>query len=126
MICKCILIIIHFSDDSCSSKVPGLAGQESQGGAGHHLDLHSDTLHNIMLAGTRHLDPQEDLHHPMVGVTHDQHHHHGHHLHMLDIHVLLHRLVDGHHVPHGGWPVVGPVDSHVEGGHVLLHHALGH
>ena len=107
-------------------EVPGLAGQEPQGGAGHHHGHHSHALHLLLDADIWHDVLQEDLPHPMDGLTHDQHHHHGHHLHLLDIHVLLHRLAVGHRVPRGGWPSAGPVDRHVEAGLSLLHHPQGH
>ena len=65
---------------------------------------------------------QEDITHSMDDLTHDQHQLHGHNLHLLDIHVLLHRLAGSHCVPCCVWPGARPVDSHIEAGLPLLHH----
>ena len=103
-----------------------MVGQEPQGGTGHHPGHNSSTLHLLLHAGFWNFPLQAESDHPLDHLPHAQHHPHGDQLHLLDILLILHRLALGHRVPRGGWPGVGPVDCHVEGGLPLLHLHQGH
>jgi len=116
---------VGYKDDTGCGKVDQLGGLEPQGGAGHPNDHHCVSLHSLCDANPEQRLLQEDTNHPLAGLPHGQHDHHDHHLYLLDIHCLLHRFTDGHHIPPAGWPGDWPVDSHVEGGVALLPCAQG-